>query len=130
MAPGRGKAAEYETNPAKISMEEQPLVLDPDAPSHWTQLDFAAFVAGHRWTFARTMPQNPHEYTLRRDTTNDVFDAAVRYIREHGVIELFWGKRYRSLFFDDHKYWTMGEPVAGTVLINRKLLPDAGGPAQ
>lgn len=96
--------------------------FDPDKPSGWTRSDFDAFVEGHNWIFARTMPHNPHEYTLRRDTRSATFDAAVRYIREHGELEMYWGKPYRTLYQAGHQYWTMGAPLDVTILINRKLL--------
>jgi hypothetical protein len=99
--------------------------FESDAPSGWDEPDFRAFVASHRWIFARTMPHNPHEYTLRRHTDSGVFDAAVRYIREHGRMETYAGKPYRTLYLDDHKYWTMGAPLEATILINRK---DAAAP--
>jgi hypothetical protein len=97
--------------------------FDPDQPSGWSKDDFTSFVQSHRWIFARTMPHNPHEYTLRRNTDDATFDAAVRYIREHGRMETYWGKPYRTLYFGDHKYWTMGAPLEVTILINRKPLP-------
>jgi hypothetical protein len=103
-------------------MSTQWTCFDPDVPSGWSDDDFADFVQTHSWTFARTMPQNPHEYTLRRNTTDAAFEAAVRYVREHGVMEEFWGKPYRTLYFRDHKYWTMGAPLVETILINRKKL--------
>jgi hypothetical protein len=106
------------------------MCVEPDAASGWTEDDFARFVSSHRWIFAKTMPDNPHEYTLRRETADSVFDAAVRYIRENGVIEEYWGRQYKVLYAADHKYWTMGEPLASTILINRKLLRHAGGPAR
>jgi hypothetical protein len=90
---------------------------------------FRAFAKSHRWIFAKTMPENPHEYTLRRDTSGEHFEAAVRFIRARGETELYEGRPYVVYRCDDHKYWTMGAPVEETVLINRKLLPHAGGPA-
>jgi hypothetical protein len=51
--------------------------FDPDRPAEWTGSAFADFVASHRWMFARTMPRNPHEYTLRRETDDGMFEAAV-----------------------------------------------------
>jgi hypothetical protein len=94
--------------------------FDPDQPSNWTKEDFGHFIRNHRWTFARTMPENPHEYTLRRHTTEDLFNAAVRFIREQGQLESFQGKPYKVLYFENRKYWTMGAPLAQTILINRK----------
>jgi hypothetical protein len=99
--------------------------FDPDQPSGWTGSDFDAFVEGHSWIFARTMPHNPHEYTLRRDTRSATFDSAVRYIREHGELDIYWGKPYKTLYRGDHKYWTMGAPLDVTILINRKQLARA-----
>jgi hypothetical protein len=107
------------------SLSDEFRVFDPDQPSGWDEADFAAFVASHRWIFAKTMPYNPHEYTLRREAGKDDFDAAVRYIREHGKIELYGGHQYKTLRHSDHKYWTMGEVVEKTILINRKHTGEA-----
>ena len=100
--------------------EDQSDYLDADQPSGWIEKDFAEFVGRHHWRFARTMPRNPHEYTLRRNAANATFDAAARYIREHGSVEYYRGWPYKTLYFGDHKYWTMGDPLADTDLINRK----------
>lgn len=94
----------------------------PDHPSTWGISDFGEFVNSHRWVFARTMPQNPHEYTLRRNSSGAAFDEAVRYTRQHGSIEYYHGGAYRMLAADEHKYWTMGSPLGYTILINRKRL--------
>lgn len=96
----------------------------PDQPSGWTRLEFERFVGDSRWIFARTMPRNPHEYTLRSECADEVFSAAVRYIREHGHMEEFAGKPYKALHFAGHKYWTMGSPLEDTILINRKPLAE------
>jgi len=101
--------------------------FEADRPSGWGEAEFRAFVAGHRWRPAVTMPENPHEYTLRREARgDDLFAAAVRYIREHGVMEPYAGRPYKVLPFGEHKYWTMGAPLEVTILINRKLLAADG----
>ena len=102
-------------------MSEDGTCFDPDRPSGSKEADFADFVNRHVWQFARTMPYNPHEYTLPRNTLSASFEAAVRYIREYGFIEYYRGYPYKVLYFGDHKYWTMGNPVPETDLINRKL---------
>src|SRR5688572_5621333 len=80
------------------------------------------------WIFAKTMPQNPHEYTLRRKwRSDDDFIFAVQIIRRHGYRQR-WGKSYYTcLDVNDHFYWTMGWPIgtldrpgSSTILINRK----------
>ena len=94
--------------------------FDADQPSGCKEEEFAEFIERHHWQFARTMRHNPHEYTLPRNALSATFDAAVRYIRAHGCIEYYAGKPYKTLYFGDHKYWTMGDPLPDTDLINRK----------
>lgn len=81
----------------------------------------------HRWIYARTMPDNPHEYTLRRDWQEDEFLIVVQYIREHGYQTRYQGRLYTQLDVNDHYYWTMGAPLEKTVLINRKTNVAAAG---
>ena len=72
------------------------------------------------WRFAKTMPEHPHSYTLRKDwESNAEFDMVVNYIREHGKEEPFWKARYIYLYIGDYKYWTMGAPIIETILINK-----------
>lgn len=82
--------------------------------------DFERFVEKHKWQFAKSMPQTPHEYTVREwAIDDDVFDNAVAFIRENGVDEDFYGKRYSYVHIGDWKYWTMGNPIIDTRIINR-----------
>jgi hypothetical protein len=84
---------------------------------------FCAWVEGSPWQFAKTMPKVPHEYTLRRKQADELaFEQAVQFIREHGWRKR-WG-RYHHHYWNAGawKYWTMGAPVAETVLVNRALL--------
>jgi SAM-dependent methyltransferase len=90
--------------------------------------DWSAFEAAGRlllvqdWIFAKTMPKNPHEYTLRRKWQEDNdFITVARYIREHGYRAYYWGKPYMQLDVNEHFYWTMGAPISETILINRKV---------
>ncbi len=103
-----------------LELDAEASAFEPDQPSGWSADDFGAFVIGHSWRFAQTMPENPHEYTLRKNAASAAFVAAVRYIREHGTLEMYRGRPYKTLYFRDHKFWTMGYPVQETELINRK----------
>ena len=89
--------------------------------------DAARYIAAVRWQFASTMPQWPHEYTLRRwrSDLDREFVAMVHLIREKGVAKP-WPKdaavpRYHHTYLevDGWQYWTMGEPAEETILINR-----------
>jgi hypothetical protein len=76
-----------------------------------------------RWIFAKTMPQNPHWYTLRREWNDDIFfDRAVKAIRKIGRNEFWHGRKFTTANVNGMKYWTMGAPIPATILINRKYI--------
>jgi hypothetical protein len=87
--------------------------------------DFKKFIGMRRWRFAKTMPQWPHEYTVRRfdDPQEDqaLFEEAVVFIRARGRRRNFkpTGKSSVYLDVDGRQYWTMGAPVGATIIINR-----------
>ena len=75
-----------------------------------------------RWQNAKTYEKTaPHEYTVRkwRPDLDDEFCWFVEYIRQNGVVETFWKNRYTYLYLDGYRYWTMGAPLAKTIIINR-----------
>ena len=83
--------------------------------------DITQILESKSYRFAKTMPESPHFYTLKREWDNlKEFEKAVLYIRENGQKE-FWqdGQYYTYLYVNGWKYWTMGSPVAETSLINR-----------
>ena len=75
--------------------------------------------------YAKSMPQFPHWYTLRKDWRNDAdFIKTVLLIRKYGKTEKFWKNEYIYFYMNGYKYWTMGYPVhncpkTGTILINK-----------
>ena len=77
--------------------------------------------AQQRWIFAKTMPENPHEYTLRQhwNAAYLSFDDAVALIRGYGYPAYFKRRRYLQFNVLDAFYWTMGAPIEETILINR-----------
>ena len=80
-----------------------------------------SMIARCKWTFAKTMPQCPHEYIVRGKCplSDEDFVYFVNMQREHGVKEQ-WGKfNFPYLYIDDYKYWTMGAPIEETTIINR-----------
>lgn len=95
----------------------------------WTEAEQAEFeevrrlLLEHRWIFAKTMPENPHEYTLRKTWDDADFLRVVTFIRRCGYRQKFGKSWYTQLDVDDHFYWTMGAPLPMTILINRKRLP-------
>jgi len=76
------------------------------------------------WKFAKTMPQCPHWYTLRKDWKDSDFVELVKYIRENGRKEKYLRSTFTYLYINGFKYWTMGAPInkdgkPHTILINK-----------
>lgn len=77
------------------------------------------FIDSAHWTFAKTMPEWPHEYIVRERVDEDLFVRLALHIREHGYQGRFYQKPIT--YFDDRGmvYWTMGAPLDETIIINR-----------
>lgn len=85
-----------------------------------TLQEMQAFIEGHTWTFAKSMPKSPHFYVVREKCrTDDEFVEAVKYIRKYGVPRPFFRKTYIYFDLDGWTYWTMGAPLSETIIINR-----------
>jgi hypothetical protein len=75
---------------------------------------------GRKFIYAKTMPEHPHFYTLRKDwRDDDLFDHVVCRMRACGYTEMFYKKPFTRFDLNEWKYWTMGSPVEETILINR-----------
>ena len=70
---------------------------------------------------AKTMKQFPHAYTLKREwDMPKQFERVVMFIRENGKREHWnYGKYYIYYYYKGYKYWTMGDTLPNTILINR-----------
>ena len=78
------------------------------------------FVRTAPWTFAKTYAATwPHEYLVRDRVDESLFIALVTHIRTYGYEGQFY--RLTLTYFDegDHVYWTMGEPIDETEIVNR-----------
>jgi hypothetical protein len=88
-----------------------------------TEQEYTDFVKAHEWTYAKSMPTMPHAYVVReRCRADDEFCRAVLYIRKHGKPRKFFRKTYIYLDFGAYTYWTMGNSLEITKIINRAVL--------
>lgn len=99
-----------------------------------TRDEVASLLEAAAWRFAKTMPDNPHWYTLRRTWADDAaFVGVVEFILRHGTVERWGRSEYRTLDLAGFHYWPMAARFPGrgwdwagrAVLINRKPLPKA-----
>lgn len=82
--------------------------------------DLREWVRARYWQFARTNPRNPHSYTRRDWGDAGMFLRVIAHIREYGRQEEYGGDTYTVYDLDDMFYWSMGDPSAVTVILNRK----------
>lgn len=47
-------------------------------------VNIRCFVDEETWTYAKTMPEWPHEYLVRERVDEDLFERMVRHIRANG----------------------------------------------
>jgi len=79
-------------------------------------------ITSKSYRFAKTMPNNPHFYSIKREWNNDEnFFKACQYIRDNGKVEFYKGYPYVVLYIDNYKYWTMDRNIRDTEIINRAL---------
>lgn len=81
--------------------------------------DLQLFIETARWTFAKTMPDWPHEYLVRGRVDARLFVTLVEHIRANGYQGRFYSRAIAYFDHDGRTYWTMGAPVDKTTIINR-----------
>jgi hypothetical protein len=77
------------------------------------------FVDTAEWTFAKTMPEWPHEYIVRERIDENLFVRLVLHIRSNGFEGLFYDRKITYYEEDGLLYWTMGAPLEETIIVNR-----------
>lgn len=78
------------------------------------------FIDSETWTFAKTMPEWPHEYLVRERVSDErCFAELIHHIRAYGSEQRFYQVRLVYYSEDGLLYWTMGAPVVETTIINR-----------
>lgn len=87
------------------------------------------FIDQHLWTYARTMPQCPHEYLLLWKAKSEAdFLRFVMTVRQFGYDQDYFGKRHRYLDVAGWRYWTMGAQMEATWVLNRAKNADVDNP--
>lgn len=77
------------------------------------------FIDSIQWTFAKTMPEWPHEYIVRDQVDENLFMMLAEHIRWQGYESKFYEQIFTYYDYDGMVYWTMGEPLEETTIINR-----------
>ena len=106
------------------------LAVRTRTPRHLSPDEITSFIEGHVWRFAKTMAHIPHAYVARKTCRSEKeFERFVITIRRQGYKRKFG--RYSYTYLDwpvegvIHQFWTMGSPLARTIIINRAVKPSA-----
>ncbi|MDR0666735.1 MAG: hypothetical protein LBF71_04900 [Campylobacteraceae bacterium] len=86
-------------------------------------------INSQKWIAAKTRPENPHAYCLRKNFENEAdFEKFVLLIRQYGY-QIKWRDKqiYTCLDVEGYRYWSMGSPVEETILVNRAVGSLAAG---
>ena len=83
------------------------------------------FINEEEWTFAKTMPEWPHEYLVREQVDEELFRLLVIFIRLKGYEGRFYQRRFTYYEEEGMLYWTMGAPLDETTIINRCKVEDS-----
>ncbi len=87
-----------------------------------------AFINMHTWRFAKTYANiAPHEYIVKTEIDKccwKTFEDIVVFIRQNGFEAFYKKKEYTYLVLDEYYYWTMGDLIEETIILNRALLSD------
>jgi hypothetical protein len=81
--------------------------------------ELKSFIDTTIWTFAKTMPDWPHHYIVRNKVDENLFVRLVEHIRRFGYQGWFYKKQLTYFDEDGFMYWTMGNPIDETTVINR-----------
>jgi hypothetical protein len=110
--------------PAWIVIPWRELFRDDEYAASLTAMttkEIARFIAGNTWTFARSLSHIPHEWLAKRRCSDPLdFDRLVLTIRHRGVKRQFGQGKFVYLDFEDGwSYFSMGNTLSATVIINR-----------
>ncbi|MCC7570714.1 hypothetical protein KO465_05180 [Candidatus Micrarchaeota archaeon] len=84
---------------------------------------FIEFIRKNKWNEAVTYRETaPHEYLVKDKLSEEdkkTFERFVVFIRENGYEQKFYSQTYIYYNVGEKKYWTMGDPIEKTEILNR-----------
>jgi hypothetical protein len=97
-----------------------------DAPENY---DIQDVLESKTWTFAKTMPHNPHYWSARQDWDSpEAFYEAANHIYDNGHSKMFGRTEYKVFYLGGWRYWTMSKPYEKTRIINRAVIDETDPP--
>ncbi len=88
-------------------------------PSAPLPANLRLFIDDEKWTYAKSMPQWPHEYIVREQVDGNFFELLARHIHANGYEGAFYQETFVYYEEDGMLYWTMGAQISEATIINR-----------
>ena len=106
---------DYYSNRLVPDAEERLLSMLRSSPRESSLTDemdgLAPLIARTKWKFAWSYARTyPHEYTTKALCSPEDHARLIDCIERYGVIERFINSRRKYFYFEERKYWHMGEP--------------------
>jgi len=89
-----------------------------------TPEQFIEWTTSVPWTFAKTMPKDPHWWTTIKTCNHVLWRIVTLYIEQNGQEVTYKGRYYHAYLSGEYRYWTMENDYRDSVLINRALEAD------
>jgi hypothetical protein len=107
--------------PDELAEDPAVALLRDVLPNPPESYDPRPYIEANTWVFARTMPENPHEYVMLRASTDwREHLRFLRWLRVYGEVERWLdGRRYRYRIVDGWRYWAMWSP--NDTILNREV---------
>lgn len=86
---------------------------------------FRGFIERQSWIDAKTYKTAPHRYIVKTklsEKDKKIFELFALFIRKYGYEAKFWSKSFIYYEIDGYKYWTYGDPIEDTIILNRVRL--------
>ncbi|MDR0197188.1 MAG: hypothetical protein LBI36_03080, partial [Oscillospiraceae bacterium] len=118
---------EYMKNITAFAMARNVRIAETDKTLN--NAEFVATAEKFMWTFAKTMPQCPHEYIVRGKTADeDTYLAMFRTIEARGEWGT-WNNTPRQYLHpgDGYYYWKMTNDIRESIVINRAKETETSG---
>ena len=85
------------------------------------------YIGSVKWKDSKTYKAfAPHEYTIKHwdSSLENDFIKFVEFIRIEGKEEKYFTKSHIYYYLGEYKYWTMGDAIEDTYVLNRCLIID------
>lgn len=84
---------------------------------------FKEFLERQSWIYSKRYANTAPHFYIRKNELSDndklIFEDFAKYIRSNGYVKKFWKRNFTYFELDGYTYWTYGDPIPITIILNR-----------